>query len=115
MSTLRYANRAKNIINKPTVNEDANVKLIRELREEIESLRTMLHTVNPVSDATTFSRMRLRGVISIGCCPFCILSPLTKIWKRYSQFCQVSSSFVINFGLLYKLSQGQKFTTISKI
>lgn len=47
ISTLRYANRAKNIINKPTVNEDANVKLIRELREEIESLRTMLHTVNP--------------------------------------------------------------------
>ena len=35
----RYANRAKNIINKPTVNEDANVKLIRELRAEIERLR----------------------------------------------------------------------------
>lgn len=29
--------------------KDANVKLIRELREEIESLRTMLHTVTPVS------------------------------------------------------------------
>ncbi|XP_048586008.1 kinesin-like protein KIF16B isoform X2 [Nematostella vectensis] len=42
LSTLRYANRAKNIINKPTVNEDANVKLIRELRSEIERLRTML-------------------------------------------------------------------------
>ena len=25
-STLRYANRAKNIINKPTINEDPNVK-----------------------------------------------------------------------------------------
>jgi len=47
VSTLRYANRAKNIINKPTINEDANVKLIRELREEIESLRTMLTTSNP--------------------------------------------------------------------
>lgn len=42
LSTLRYANRAKNIINKPTINEDANVKLIRELREEISSLRSML-------------------------------------------------------------------------
>lgn len=42
LSTLRYANRAKNIINKPTINEDANVKLIRELREEISSLRAML-------------------------------------------------------------------------
>ncbi|XP_050664583.1 kinesin-like protein Klp98A [Leptidea sinapis] len=39
LSTLRYANRAKNIINKPTINEDPNVKLIRELREEIEKLR----------------------------------------------------------------------------
>lgn len=39
LSTLRYANRAKNIINKPTINEDVNVKLIRELRAEIERLR----------------------------------------------------------------------------
>lgn len=42
LSTLRYANRAKNIINKPTVNEDSNVKLIRELREEINKLKSML-------------------------------------------------------------------------
>ncbi|KAJ2944678.1 hypothetical protein O0L34_g4034 [Tuta absoluta] len=44
LSTLRYANRAKNIINKPTINEDPNVKLIRELREEIEKLRAQIHT-----------------------------------------------------------------------
>lgn len=43
LSTLRYANRAKNIINKPTINEDTNVKLIRELREEINKLKTMLN------------------------------------------------------------------------
>lgn len=42
MSTLRYASNAKNIINKPRVNEDANVKLIRELREEIGRLKAML-------------------------------------------------------------------------
>uniref|UniRef100_A0A8C9L2P8 Kinesin-like protein n=1 Tax=Serinus canaria TaxID=9135 RepID=A0A8C9L2P8_SERCA len=42
MSTLRYAANAKNIINKPRVNEDANVKLIRELREEIDRLKNML-------------------------------------------------------------------------
>ncbi|KAM6204969.1 stAR-related lipid transfer protein 9 [Sarcoramphus papa] len=42
MSTLRYASNAKNIINEPRVNEDANVKLIRELREEIDRLKTML-------------------------------------------------------------------------
>jgi kinesin family protein 16B len=44
LSTLRYANRAKNIINKPTINEDSNVKLIRELRDEISSLRSMLQS-----------------------------------------------------------------------
>uniref|UniRef100_A0A8D2CLX5 Kinesin-like protein n=1 Tax=Sciurus vulgaris TaxID=55149 RepID=A0A8D2CLX5_SCIVU len=42
MSTLRYASNAKNIINKPRVNEDANVKLIRELREEIKRLKALL-------------------------------------------------------------------------
>ncbi|XP_054421503.1 stAR-related lipid transfer protein 9 [Pteronotus mesoamericanus] len=42
MSTLRYASNAKNIINKPRVNEDANVKLIRELREEIRRLKALL-------------------------------------------------------------------------
>jgi len=42
LSTLRYANRAKNIINKPTVNEDANVKLIRDLREEIDRLKAIM-------------------------------------------------------------------------
>lgn len=43
LSTLRYANRAKNIINKPTINEDPNVKLIRELREEINKLKALVH------------------------------------------------------------------------
>ncbi|XP_075818013.1 stAR-related lipid transfer protein 9 [Microtus pennsylvanicus] len=42
MSTLRYASNAKNIINRPQVNEDASVKLIRELREEIDRLKAML-------------------------------------------------------------------------
>ncbi|RWS28586.1 kinesin-like protein KIF16B isoform X2, partial [Leptotrombidium deliense] len=42
LSTLRYANRAKNIINKPTINEDGNTKLIRELRAEIERLKLMI-------------------------------------------------------------------------
>ncbi|CAG5107813.1 Similar to Klp98A: Kinesin-like protein Klp98A (Drosophila melanogaster) [Cotesia congregata] len=42
LSTLRYANRAKNIINKPTINEDPNVKLIKELRDEIMKLKSMI-------------------------------------------------------------------------
>lgn len=52
LSTLRYANRAKNIINKPTINIDPNVKLIRELREEIMKLRAML-TVDNVEELTS--------------------------------------------------------------
>lgn len=39
LSTLRYADRAKQIKNSAKVNEDPNEKLIRELREEIERLR----------------------------------------------------------------------------
>merc|ERR1712226_219225 len=48
LSTLRYANRAKNIINKPTVNEDANVKLIRELRAEIDRLKEFV-SIDPIA------------------------------------------------------------------
>ena len=39
MSTLRYAWQVKAIKNNATVNESAQDKLIRELREEIERLR----------------------------------------------------------------------------
>ncbi|XP_063172512.1 kinesin-like protein KIF16B isoform X3 [Candoia aspera] len=49
LSTLRYANRAKNIINKPTINEDPNVKLIRELRAEIARLKTLLAQGNQIA------------------------------------------------------------------
>ena len=42
MSTLRYANRAKNIQNKPKVNEDPKDTLLREYKEEIERLRKLL-------------------------------------------------------------------------
>uniref|UniRef100_A0A663LKS4 StAR-related lipid transfer protein 9 n=1 Tax=Athene cunicularia TaxID=194338 RepID=A0A663LKS4_ATHCN len=52
MSTLRYASNAKNIINKPRVNEDANVKLIRELREEIDRLKTMLMSFELIEQLT---------------------------------------------------------------
>lgn len=39
LSTLRYADQAKKIKNKAVVNEDPNAKLIRELKEELETLR----------------------------------------------------------------------------
>ncbi|KAJ1391975.1 kinesin-like protein, partial [Ochromonadaceae sp. CCMP2298] len=42
MSTLRYANRAKNIKNKPKINEDPKDAMIREFKEEIDRLRGLL-------------------------------------------------------------------------
>ncbi|XP_043264448.1 kinesin-like protein unc-104 isoform X3 [Colletes gigas] len=46
LSTLRYADRAKQIVCKAVVNEDANAKLIRELKEEIQKLRELLKQEN---------------------------------------------------------------------
>ena len=42
LSTLRYADRAKHIINKAVVNEDPDERLIRELKEEVARLRSEL-------------------------------------------------------------------------
>lgn len=42
MSTLRYADRAKQIMCKAVINEDANAKIIRELKEEIAKLKSLL-------------------------------------------------------------------------
>lgn len=44
LSTLNYANRTKNIVCKAVVNEDANAKIIRGLREEIERLKSILQS-----------------------------------------------------------------------
>ena len=48
LSTLRYADRAKRIINHAVVNEDPNARIIRELRAEVDALKEMLKhaTVN---------------------------------------------------------------------
>lgn len=42
LSTLRYADQAKKIKNKAVVNEDPNAKLIRELKEELDTLRARM-------------------------------------------------------------------------
>lgn len=39
---IRYADRAKQIVCKAVVNEDANAKIIRELKEEIQKLHELL-------------------------------------------------------------------------
>ena len=42
LSTLRYANRAKNIKNKPKINEDPKDAMLREYQEEIKRLKAQL-------------------------------------------------------------------------
>lgn len=44
LSTLRYADSAKQIVCKAHVNEDANMKLIRKLKDEIQMLRGLLNS-----------------------------------------------------------------------
>ncbi|KAM7451352.1 Kinesin-like protein kif16b [Porites harrisoni] len=53
LSTLRYAHRAKSIINTPTINEDQNVKLIRDLRLEIERLKGIIRSSEKTGDQKT--------------------------------------------------------------
>ena len=42
VTTLRYANRAKNIKNKPRINEDPKDAMLREFQEEIARLKSQL-------------------------------------------------------------------------
>uniref|UniRef100_A0A3P9D2E1 Kinesin-like protein n=1 Tax=Maylandia zebra TaxID=106582 RepID=A0A3P9D2E1_9CICH len=55
LSTLRYADRAKQIRCNAVINEDPNAKLIRELKAEVERLRNLLFSqgAEPVSEGDT--------------------------------------------------------------
>lgn len=43
LSTLRYADRAKRIVNHAVVNEDPNARIIRDLRDEVDMLKQQLN------------------------------------------------------------------------
>ncbi|XP_037127361.1 kinesin-like protein KIF16B [Syngnathus acus] len=58
LSTLRYANRARNILNNPTVNEDSSVKLIKDLQAEVTRLKRLLES-KPVSHRKLSSSLRM--------------------------------------------------------
>uniref|UniRef100_A0A0N4Z4F3 Kinesin motor domain-containing protein n=1 Tax=Parastrongyloides trichosuri TaxID=131310 RepID=A0A0N4Z4F3_PARTI len=59
LSTLRYADRAKSIENHAVINEDPNAKIIRELREEVESLRQQISQTLEQKSETQELRERL--------------------------------------------------------
>ncbi|KAJ3069513.1 Kinesin-like protein kif3a [Podochytrium sp. JEL0797] len=50
VSTLRYANRAKNIKNKPKINEDPKDAMLREFQEEIKRLKQQLEAAEHGGD-----------------------------------------------------------------
>ena len=52
LSTLRYASRAKDIKNKPIVNEDPKDALLKEYELEIRKLKQMLENMNKGEKAT---------------------------------------------------------------
>ena len=67
LSTLRYANRAKNIKNKPKINEDPKDALLREYQEEIQNLKAMLmgQMEIPIDFATGKDNLKLTLNIAI--------------------------------------------------
>ncbi|XP_018599446.2 kinesin-like protein KIF3C [Scleropages formosus] len=60
LTTLRYANRAKNIKNKPRVNEDPKDALLREFQEEIARLKAQLDKRGMLTKKRRRTSRRLR-------------------------------------------------------
>lgn len=54
ISTLRYANRAKNIKNRAKINEDPKDALLRQFQKEIEELRKQLEDGEDLSASLKF-------------------------------------------------------------
>lgn len=71
LSTLRYADRAKSIVNHAVVNEDPNARIIRELREEVEKLRVQL-TQAEVRQCLRFEKSAISSVFSF-----------SKLWRLF--------------------------------
>ncbi|XP_056399554.1 kinesin-like protein KIF17 isoform X2 [Hyla sarda] len=62
LSTLRYANRAKNIKNKPRINEDPKDALLREYQEEIKKLKAMLSGQSDIKEPPAIPRPPVKPV-----------------------------------------------------
>ncbi|KAG5265780.1 hypothetical protein AALO_G00246300 [Alosa alosa] len=69
ITTLRYANRAKNIKNKPHINEDPKEALLREFQEEIARLKAQLEERGMLAKERRRKRrdsMRMKRSLSSG-------------------------------------------------
>lgn len=61
MNTIRYASRAKNIKNKPKINEDPKDALLREYQDEISKLKEQLAMFSSGMDPAEF--MKQKGIM----------------------------------------------------
>nr|XP_057915131.1 uncharacterized protein kif16bb isoform X2 [Doryrhamphus excisus] len=77
LSTLRYASRARNIVNSPTVNEDSSVKLVRELKAEVTRLKNLLEETKRVSHRDPSSSLKVEEELRQNEAKVCTL---TKEW-----------------------------------
>lgn len=64
LTTLRYANRAKNIKNKPRINEDPKDALLRQYQEEIARLKSLLE--NAANSGSIISKKRKKKKDGVG-------------------------------------------------
>lgn len=60
LSTLRYASRAKNIHNKPKINEDPKDAMLREYQEEINKLKSLLN-IHTTSNTAFIENLNLNN------------------------------------------------------
>ena len=66
LSTLRYADRAKRIENKPNVNEDPEHAMIREYQEEIERLRAQVAAAGKAEREVVYVEKVVEKVVEVG-------------------------------------------------
>ncbi|KAI4877677.1 hypothetical protein NFI96_021216, partial [Prochilodus magdalenae] len=66
LSTLRYANRAKSIQNRPRINEDPKDALLREYQEEIKQLRALISgQLGTANLSSLLASQRSEGVLAL--------------------------------------------------
>uniref|UniRef100_A0A8C9T432 Kinesin family member 1C n=1 Tax=Scleropages formosus TaxID=113540 RepID=A0A8C9T432_SCLFO len=72
LSTLRYADRAKQIRCNAIINEDPNARLIRELKEEVNRLRQLLFSQGLSSEILTAAGKFVQCLSILSLCPLCV-------------------------------------------
>ncbi|XP_055998502.1 kinesin-like protein KIF13B isoform X3 [Ostrea edulis] len=73
LSTLRYADRAKRIVNHAVVNEDPNARIIRDLRDEVDMLKQQLNEAQNMQAPTLVERLHVSEKL---------IKEMTKTWEE---------------------------------